>query len=106
MDAVNTDIFGSISRLICFKSTARERQIKVTVPFKALVINGMPPSDESGDARAVELVRAEFEDFTWQAFWRVAVDGQRPGDVAEELSMTVHAVVTVHGSGALKTRGS
>jgi RNA polymerase sigma-70 factor (ECF subfamily) len=42
--------------------------------------------------RAVELVRAEFEDRTWQAFWRVAVDGQPPAGVAEELSMTVHAV--------------
>ena len=42
--------------------------------------------------RAVELVRAEFEAGTWQAFWRVAVDGQRPADVAEELGMTLGAV--------------
>lgn len=42
--------------------------------------------------RAVELVRAEFEAATWQAFWRVAVDGQRSADVAEELGMTLHAV--------------
>ena len=26
--------------------------------------------------RAVELVRGEFEERTWQAFWRVAVDGR------------------------------
>ena len=37
--------------------------------------------------RALELIRVEFEPRTWQAFWRVAVDGQRPVDVAEELQM-------------------
>jgi RNA polymerase sigma-70 factor (ECF subfamily) len=38
--------------------------------------------------RRLELVRAEFEDRTWKAFWRSAVDGQRAADVAEELHMT------------------
>jgi RNA polymerase sigma-70 factor (ECF subfamily) len=42
--------------------------------------------------RALELVRAEFEDRTWRAFWRVVVDAQRPADVADELGMTIHAV--------------
>lgn len=42
--------------------------------------------------RAVEFVRAEFEDRTWQAFWQVAVDGRSPADVAEALEMTVDAV--------------
>src|SRR5262245_62669996 len=31
--------------------------------------------------RALELVRGEFEERTWQAFWRVAVEDQRPQDV-------------------------
>jgi RNA polymerase sigma-70 factor (ECF subfamily) len=42
--------------------------------------------------KALELVRAEFEPNTWQAFWHVAVDGRRPADVAQDLGMTVHAV--------------
>ncbi len=42
--------------------------------------------------RAVELVRAEFETNTWDAFWRTAVDGERPADVAEDLGMTLRAV--------------
>jgi RNA polymerase sigma-70 factor (ECF subfamily) len=37
--------------------------------------------------RALDLIRNEFTPRTWQAFWRVAVDGQRPVDVAEELAM-------------------
>ena len=42
--------------------------------------------------RAAELVRAEFESRTWQAFWRATVDGHRAVDVAAELGMTVAAV--------------
>lgn len=42
--------------------------------------------------RAVELVRSEFEDRSWQAFWRVTVDGRTAADVARELGMTANAV--------------
>ncbi len=42
--------------------------------------------------RALELVKGEFEIATWQAFWRVAVDGEAPADVAEDMAMTRHAV--------------
>ena len=37
--------------------------------------------------RACGLIRTDFKENTWKAFWRVAVDGQSPKDVAEELSM-------------------
>jgi RNA polymerase sigma-70 factor (ECF subfamily) len=40
----------------------------------------------------LELVRAEFADRTWQAFWQTAVDHQRGVDVAKSLGMTVDAV--------------
>ena len=42
--------------------------------------------------RAVEVLRGEFEERTWQAFWRVAVDGQTATDVAEDLGVTASAV--------------
>jgi RNA polymerase sigma-70 factor (ECF subfamily) len=42
--------------------------------------------------RALELIRSEFSDRTWQAFWRTAVDDQLARDVALELSMTPGAV--------------
>jgi RNA polymerase sigma-70 factor (ECF subfamily) len=42
--------------------------------------------------RAVDLVRAEFEERTWQAFWRTAIDGQAPKDVAADLHMSPGAV--------------
>ncbi len=55
-----------------------------------------PPSNE-GDRkvlyrRAVEFVHKEFGERTWQAFWRVAVEEHRPGDVALDLGMSLNAV--------------
>ena len=37
--------------------------------------------------RALELIRADFKPRTWQAFWRVVVDGRTPKEVGEELDM-------------------
>jgi RNA polymerase sigma-70 factor (ECF subfamily) len=57
-----------------------------------------PFSDDCADAgsqiahAALELIRAEFEDRTWQAFWQTAVDGRKAAEVAEELGMTLAAV--------------
>jgi RNA polymerase sigma-70 factor (ECF subfamily) len=42
--------------------------------------------------RALELVRNEFEVRTWTAFWRAAVEEQRPADIAEDLGLTAAAV--------------
>ena len=42
--------------------------------------------------RGLDLIRNEFEDRTWKAFWRTAVDGRAPREVAGELSMTSGAV--------------
>lgn len=40
----------------------------------------------------LELVRAEFADRSWQAFWQMTVDSRRGVDVAESLGMSVDAV--------------
>jgi RNA polymerase sigma-70 factor (ECF subfamily) len=42
--------------------------------------------------RAVELIQSEFEEKTWQAFWRVEIDEQAPAAVAAELGMSLNAV--------------
>jgi RNA polymerase sigma-70 factor (ECF subfamily) len=41
---------------------------------------------------ALGLIRPEFEDRTWQAFWRTAVDDQPAPDVGKELGMSAGAV--------------
>jgi RNA polymerase sigma-70 factor (ECF subfamily) len=56
-----------------------------------------PPGSEAGDAweecqRRVRVIRAEFEERTWEAFWRVTVDGRTAVEVAAELGMTPGAV--------------
>ena len=42
--------------------------------------------------RALEVIRVNFEDKTWQAFWRTAVDGLTSNVAAEELGMAPVAV--------------
>jgi RNA polymerase sigma-70 factor (ECF subfamily) len=42
--------------------------------------------------RAVEQVRSEFEDRTWQAFWLVAIEGRAPADLIETMGMSPAAI--------------
>jgi RNA polymerase sigma-70 factor (ECF subfamily) len=41
---------------------------------------------------AVDLIRAEFETVTQQAFWATTVEERQPADVAAELGITLNAV--------------
>ena len=60
-----------------------------------------PRGEDSGDQgsfagsvshRALELMKVDFEERTWQAFWKTAVEHRPPSEVAEELDMSVAAV--------------
>ena len=42
--------------------------------------------------RALEQIKAEFHERTWQAFWGVVVEGRSASDVAADLTMTAGAV--------------
>jgi RNA polymerase sigma-70 factor (ECF subfamily) len=51
------------------------------------------PADVAGVYhRALSLVRNQFEERTWKAFWRVAVEDQAPAEVAAEMGITANAV--------------
>ena len=43
-------------------------------------------------SRAIELVRAEFEERTWRAFWLTTVESRLPVHAAEELQISLNAV--------------
>jgi RNA polymerase sigma-70 factor, ECF subfamily len=43
-------------------------------------------------SRALELIRPEFAERTWQAFWRTAIEERSAPEVAVELSMSAGAV--------------
>ncbi len=42
--------------------------------------------------RAAEVVRRDFADHTWQAFWRSVVEGHDAAEIAKDLGMTPNAV--------------
>jgi RNA polymerase sigma factor (sigma-70 family) len=42
--------------------------------------------------RLLEMIKPDFNEKTWRAFKRVAIEDRRASDVAEELGMTVNAV--------------
>jgi RNA polymerase sigma-70 factor (ECF subfamily) len=52
-----------------------------------------PPSElEALRRRALELVRAQVEERTWQAFWLTAIEEQPPTEVAARLGVSATAV--------------
>lgn len=42
--------------------------------------------------RGLEIVRSEFEERTWQIFWRATIDEVASADVAEEFGISANAV--------------
>ena len=42
--------------------------------------------------RALDMIRGEFEQRTWQAFWQTTIEGRAPKDVAADLGMSPGAV--------------
>jgi RNA polymerase sigma-70 factor (ECF subfamily) len=73
-----------------------EAQLRLAELPEAAPLTDDPTGDRQADRsvlyRGLDLIRAEFEERTWQAFWRTAVEGRLPKDVADELSMTPGAV--------------
>jgi RNA polymerase sigma-70 factor, ECF subfamily len=98
------------NRLRDFFRTARTRDARAAggdaFAWLEQVAAGPDPSDptpEDGEEeallfrRATELMQAEFEERTWQAFWQSAVDGRRAAEVAAGLGMTANAVYLARG---------
>jgi RNA polymerase sigma-70 factor, ECF subfamily len=54
--------------------------------------------------RALELLRGEFKDEKWQAFYRVVVEGQTPAEVAAALKMSVNSVYLAKSRGLRRLR--
>lgn len=74
-------------------STAQQQLAEIARPES--VDQEIQPDAQSAavlSQRALDMIRAEFETRTWDAFWRVTVDGRSSADVALELKMSVAAV--------------
>jgi RNA polymerase sigma-70 factor (ECF subfamily) len=72
-------------------SDALEQLLNVPAPDLSSVAGSAVRPSARLD-RAVETVRAEFESRSWEAFWRVTVDGRPAAAVAAELGITANAV--------------
>jgi RNA polymerase sigma-70 factor (ECF subfamily) len=55
--------------------------------------------------RALDLIATDFEANTWQAFWQVVIEGQRPAEVAAALHMSVNAVYLAKARILARLRG-
>ncbi len=88
----------------------RDRQIGGTGGAQAAQLLKKQPDPSNGQADewdedyerhlfhyVADRVRGSFQDATWHAFWRTAVEGQPTREVAESLGMTVAAVHLAKG---------
>ena len=75
-------------------TTAQHQMAEIPQPPEPSHESIQPDADAVAclSRRVLELIRAEFEPGTWQAFWRTAVEGQSPAVVAEDLQMSTAAV--------------
>jgi RNA polymerase sigma-70 factor (ECF subfamily) len=72
---------------------AQQRLLQVPDPLAEHSDRGQQMEEETGLAhRALEMIRAEFEDRTWRAFCVTTMEGRSGLDVAAELGMSVQAV--------------
>jgi RNA polymerase sigma-70 factor (ECF subfamily) len=73
-------------------SDVREQMEQLADSIDASECNHSPGEQSLLMRQALELVRGEFEARTFQAFWRIAVEGESPADVAKAMQMGVWAV--------------
>jgi RNA polymerase sigma-70 factor (ECF subfamily) len=74
--------------------TAAQIQL-MEIPDELMDSNGDVSSHSAMSSlmhRGLEMVRAQFEPRTWEAFWRVAVEGQTTADVAADMGITANGV--------------
>ena len=77
-----------------------------TVPSADAVpsVDDLKEAERILSRRAMELVRAEFETRTWEAWWKTAVEGRSAVDVAAEMGMSLSAVYKAKSRVLLRLR--
>jgi RNA polymerase sigma-70 factor (ECF subfamily) len=71
---------------------AQEQFQQVCAPPDGSSAGPLPDLPAGLVQRALEIIRIEFEERTWQVFWRATVDGHAAADIARDLGMTPRAV--------------
>jgi RNA polymerase sigma-70 factor, ECF subfamily len=65
---------------------------EVADPLSATEDSGAEAECDELRRRALELVRGEFEERTWQMFWQTVVEDRPAADVAADMSVSAAAV--------------
>ncbi len=99
-----TGAFRGWLRVIARRKWIDRVRVKFPTPDTPLLADIPAPAPEEASAeqqvlfrRALDLVKTDFGADAWQAFWRVAVEGEIPADVAAALRMTLNAVYLAKG---------
>lgn len=75
------------------EADVQKRLEELAVEESSVSAASTPSEDTRGlYRRAIELVRAEFEPATWEAFWKVTVEDEPPAEVALALGISRNAV--------------
>jgi RNA polymerase sigma-70 factor (ECF subfamily) len=69
------------------EATMRLQQVVDPRPLEEAPVVPEPAIENSILRRALESIRGEFHERTWQAFWGVVVEGRAAADVAADLDM-------------------
>ena len=72
--------------------TAQQQIMQIPELSEASFSTAAAEADGLLPRRTLELIRAEFENRTWEAFRRTAVAREKPAHVADDLGMSVQAV--------------
>jgi RNA polymerase sigma-70 factor (ECF subfamily) len=69
-------------------------QLNSVADTSPVVAEDEDPAEELDGVRrrALEIVRTEFEERTWQAFWQTVIDGRSPVDIAADMGVSPAAV--------------
>jgi RNA polymerase sigma-70 factor (ECF subfamily) len=71
---------------------AQKRLHQIPAPSDDIELSEGPADIAGVYQRALGLVRGQFEERTWNAFWRVAVEDRTPAEVGAEMGITPNAV--------------
>jgi RNA polymerase sigma-70 factor (ECF subfamily) len=71
---------------------AQRRFSELSQPQPEQEAQGADMAERALFHRALDMIRAEFEPRTWQAFWQTTIEGRAPKDVAADLSMSTGGV--------------
>ena len=77
-------------------TTAQRHMAEIPSPSEPSEESIRPDAESTAwlSRRALEMIQAEFETQTWEAFRRVTVSGEPSSQVAEDLKMSIPAVYT------------